>query len=231
MKNFLKTVIGIILIFFFLGLITFLFDNTRAAANKRPLFVLKLEDLKDGGTKVYYGIGYKIIAYNKLNGYNKSHIGTYWLKYDDKLGEESELAKLSKENIEKMNQKKLKKVVEFTKKKIVNPDQFFIFLDMVEQKSERRHELNFITITKEGDKINHSLIYENQKMFYTIDRRKDKFATELEKESPITYEVEPLIKTKLTQDKKSTEFYVLNKLNGDEILLVIVPQSQLKKGS
>ena len=67
-------------------------------------------------------------------------------------------------------------------------------------------------------------------MFYTVDKRSDKFAEELEKDL-ITYELEPLIKTEQLEDNKNTSFYVLNKLNGDEILLVIIPQSQLKQGN
>lgn len=231
MKGFLKTIIGIIFIIFFLSVITYLIDSSRTTANKKPLFAIKLEDLKDGGTKIYYGIGYKVIAYNKLNGYNKSHIGLYNLEYDENLGEESELAILSKTNIENMIKNKQKNVVEFTKSKITNKDKFFTFLDNVEQKSEKRHELNFITTTESGDKINHSIIYENLSMFYTVDKRKYKEANDLEKETPITYELEPLIKTKISKNKKGTNFYVLNKLNGEEIFLVKIPQSQLKQGN
>ena len=135
MKTFFKTIFALVIMVILLGIITFLIDRTRVAANKKPLLAIEVMQLKEGGTKIYYGIGYKIIAYNKLNGYNKSHIGSYWLKYDEKLGEESELAELTRKNIENMNNKKQKDVVEFTQKNIINRAKFFTFLDMVEQKS------------------------------------------------------------------------------------------------
>ena len=228
MKSFLKAIIGIILIIFFIGLITFTVDNARIGTGKTPVASILVHHHKDGGTKEYYGIGYKIIAYNKLNGYKKSHIGTYNLQYDSTLGEESELADISKQSIEKMNGEKLKDTVEFTSKEIKNKDKFLSFLDSVAEKDVKRHELNFITTTIEGDDIKHTLVYENNAMFYTVDRRSDKFAGEQERKAPLTYEVEALIKQKQSEDKKKNAFYVVNKLTEEDILLVEVLSEHLK---
>ena len=228
MKGFLKAIFGLILIIFFIGVITFTIDNARIGTGKTPVASIKLFHHKDGGTKEYYGVGYKIIAYNKLNGYKKSHIGTYMLKYDDTLGEESELAALCKKSVEKMNEEKLKNTVEFNAKEIKNKDKFLLFIDAVAAKDPKRHELNFITKSKAGKDIKHTLIYENSEMFYTIDKRLDENASEIEKEALLTYEVEPLIKEKQSTDKKKTSFYIVNKLTEEDILLVEVLNEHLK---
>lgn len=228
MKSFLRAIIGIVLIIFLIGIITFKIDNARISTGKTPIASIPLLHHKDGGTKEYYGIGYKIIGYNKLNGYKKYHIGSYNLQYDDTLGEESELADISKRNIEKMNEEKLKDTVEFKAKEIKNKDKFLSFIDDVAAKDVARHELNFITYTVEGKEIKHVLVYENNVMFYTIDKRLDEFAGELEKEAPLTYEVEPLIKVKQSEYKKKMSYYVVNKLTDEDILLVEVLSEHLK---
>ena len=55
-----------------------------ARYDKRPLFVVKTKTYKDGGTKEYYGIGYKVIAYNQIQGRRDYEIGTWNLKYNTK---------------------------------------------------------------------------------------------------------------------------------------------------
>ncbi len=230
-KGFLKTIIGLVFIVIFIGLITFTIDNSRISTGKDPIASIKMFHHKDGGTKEYYGIGYKIIAYNKLNGYKKSHIGTYRLKYDETLGEESELADLCKKAVEKMNENKLKDTVEFTAKEIKNKDKFLIFIDKITGKDLDKHELNFITKTKKGNEVKHTLIYENNKMFYTVDRRLDEEAEDIEKEAMLTFELEPLIKEQASEDKKRVAFYVINKQNAEEIFLVEVPKTHLEESN
>jgi len=50
--------------------------------NKGPFFAIPLNTYKDGGTKEYYGIGYKVIKYHQLQGRRDKVIGTWNLKYD-----------------------------------------------------------------------------------------------------------------------------------------------------
>ena len=58
-------------------------DYIRVAKyNKKPLFVIKKKEYKDGGTKEYIGIGYKVIDYNQLQGRRDIEIGTWKLKYN-----------------------------------------------------------------------------------------------------------------------------------------------------
>lgn len=43
-------------------------DYCLAKANKSPIFAIRTAIYKDGGTKDYVGLGYKIRKYNKLDG-------------------------------------------------------------------------------------------------------------------------------------------------------------------
>ena len=47
-----------------------------------PLFAIRTKTYKDGGTKEYYGIGYKVIRYNVTNGRSGMVVGNYSLKYN-----------------------------------------------------------------------------------------------------------------------------------------------------
>lgn len=47
-----------------------------------PYFAIKTKTYNDGGTKVYYGIGYKVIKYNQKNGRKDTIVGSWSLKYD-----------------------------------------------------------------------------------------------------------------------------------------------------
>lgn len=49
--------------------------------NSGPYFAIKTAHYKDGGTKVYYGIGYKVIKYNQIQGRRDTVIGSWSLKY------------------------------------------------------------------------------------------------------------------------------------------------------
>lgn len=83
----LKIIIFIVSILIIISLIFFAIDYTRVKENKLPIFCISFDSMMyaDGGTKEYWGLGYKVIAYKKLNGYDKIHIGTYFLKYNENL--------------------------------------------------------------------------------------------------------------------------------------------------
>ena len=85
MKKKIYIGIGIILIILIVaGIITNYADSGRVTTGHEPKYCIKVVSY-DGSKVTYWGLGYKVIAYNKLNGYNKIHIGTYFLEYDDKL--------------------------------------------------------------------------------------------------------------------------------------------------
>lgn len=50
--------------------------------NKGPFFAIKTTTEKDGGTKIYYGLGYKVIKYHQLEGRRGMEIGTWKLEYN-----------------------------------------------------------------------------------------------------------------------------------------------------
>lgn len=50
--------------------------------NVGPFFAIPLKTYNDGGTKEYYGIGYKVIKYNQIQGRRDKEIASYRLKYN-----------------------------------------------------------------------------------------------------------------------------------------------------
>ena len=49
--------------------------------NAKPLFAIKTKTYKDGGTTEYYGLGYKVIKYNEIEGRKDTQIGFWNMKY------------------------------------------------------------------------------------------------------------------------------------------------------
>lgn len=47
-----------------------------------PFFAIPVQKFKDGGSKAYYGIGYKVIKYKQLQGRRDKEIGFWNLKYN-----------------------------------------------------------------------------------------------------------------------------------------------------
>lgn len=85
MKKVLK-VIGIILVLvIIIGAIFFAIDYNRVNNQKSPMFCIEWDIVSDGGTLIYLGLGYQVIDYNKGNGYDEIHIGTWFMEYDDTL--------------------------------------------------------------------------------------------------------------------------------------------------
>lgn len=70
-----------ILILIIMAMITT--DIVRVAKyDKKPIFVIHAKTYKDGGSKEYMGIGYKVIDYKQLQGRRDIEIGTWGLKYN-----------------------------------------------------------------------------------------------------------------------------------------------------
>jgi len=71
---------------FLLGLIlyfSFVFtDYSLAQVDKEPIFAINTVTYKDGGTKEYMGLGYKIIRYSIIEGRQDTVFGTWMISYD-----------------------------------------------------------------------------------------------------------------------------------------------------
>lgn len=79
----IRTVINtIFLIIIVLIIITVVDIVSVSKYEKGPYFAINTGTLNDGGTKIYHGIGYKVIKYKQLQGRRDMEIGTWSLEYD-----------------------------------------------------------------------------------------------------------------------------------------------------
>ena len=79
-----KMIINIVFIVILLIIAMISIDIVRVAKyDKKPLFAINTKTYKDGGSKAYMGIGYKVIDYNQLQGRRDIEIGTWTLKYNN----------------------------------------------------------------------------------------------------------------------------------------------------
>lgn len=83
MKRKIKILLIILFIIIIFGIIFFTIDYNRAKNNQKPLFCIKTGTLLDGGTIEYLGIGYKVIDFHTIAGYDDIKIGTWSMDYDD----------------------------------------------------------------------------------------------------------------------------------------------------
>ena len=79
-----KMIINIFFIVILIIIAMISIDIVRVAKyDKRPLFAINTKTYKDGGTKEYIGLGYKVIDYYQLQGRRDIEIGTWNLKYNN----------------------------------------------------------------------------------------------------------------------------------------------------
>ena len=83
MKKVLKLLVAIILAVIVIGGVLFLIDCSEINSGRKPKFAVVVNYIDDGGTTEYMGIGYKIIDFNMLNGYDEIKIGSWFMKYED----------------------------------------------------------------------------------------------------------------------------------------------------
>ena len=60
-----------------------LIDYTKVKNNEEPIFCMYTSQYDDGGTTEYFGLGYKIIDFNTLFGFDEVKIGTWFISYKD----------------------------------------------------------------------------------------------------------------------------------------------------
>lgn len=79
MKKKKKILICIIIVL----LIIIIIDCIKIKNNQKPILCIITKIYRDGGTKEYYGLGYKVIVFNTVGGYNEVKIGPWSMKYED----------------------------------------------------------------------------------------------------------------------------------------------------
>lgn len=83
MKKELKILFIVLGIIVVLGAIFFVIDYDRAKKQEKPIFCINIATYQDGGTKEYLGLGYKVIDFHTLEGFDDIKIGTWFINYND----------------------------------------------------------------------------------------------------------------------------------------------------
>lgn len=83
MKKVLRVILIILAIIVLLAVIFFGVDYSRVNKGKQPMFCILKNEINDGGTKIYLGLGYKVIDFHTLAGFNAVKIGNWFMKYED----------------------------------------------------------------------------------------------------------------------------------------------------
>ena len=79
----IKTIINVVFIVIMAMIIMIATDVICVARyGKGPFFAIPLKTYDDGGSKAYYGLGYKVIKYDQLQGRRDKEIGFWSLKYN-----------------------------------------------------------------------------------------------------------------------------------------------------
>lgn len=67
------------------GIIFFIVDYNRVKNNLRPVFCIEnlVSAVKDGGTVEFLGLGYKVIDFHTIAGFDDIKIGTWFMNYND----------------------------------------------------------------------------------------------------------------------------------------------------
>ncbi len=121
MKKWLK-VIGIVLgIIVILGIVFFVIDYNRVKKQEKPIFCIQNPAgmINDGGTIEYFGLGYKVIDFHTLAGFDDIKIGTWFMKYNDFQEEIKEYEERFEEEMRKEESSFFGKVIESTSKYII----------------------------------------------------------------------------------------------------------------
>ena len=161
----LSIIIGIVII---LGILFFIVDYSRVKNNQIPIFCIPVGIAMDGGTVEYLGLGYKVIDFNTISGYDDIKIGTWTMKYSDFDDEISKYDKIKEQQIEIIQNSKVATIeVEKTPKKSENSNKSYtLTIKEMYQVLTLIETLNFIPKTCNNEVI-YSIKYinENESVF------------------------------------------------------------------
>lgn len=199
MRKKTKRIVIMLTILILVILIFFIIDYRRVQRKQRPLFCIDVATYTDGGTKVYYGLGYKVIAFHKMLFLNESSnemeyyqdikIGTWYMDYNDFTEEIME-----KENAKQQANHKRKYIelentqIDYDLVKMVEDKCYIIMnsnivyhieeLDSFIQNVENQipDEIRIVQYTREGQPILTNLEYRDNQFILKIDTRRDGYA-------------------------------------------------------
>lgn len=100
MKKGLKVISIVLVMVIILGLIFFTVDYNRVKNKQRPVFCINTSSYEDGGTIEYLGLGYKVIDFHTIAGFDDIKIGTWFMDYNDFGEERKEYEKRFEEQLE-----------------------------------------------------------------------------------------------------------------------------------
>ena len=115
-----------------------------------PIFALPLKTYEDGGTIEYYGLGYKVIKYNQIQGRRDKEIGSWSLKYNSNpiTIQDIDFAISMKDNknntIEKYNNKFVRIITTLQKNDSSSKELIFGFYD-----DKQEYDIEFICKNKD----------------------------------------------------------------------------------
>ena len=111
--------------------------------NKGPYFAILTQKYRDGGTKEYYGLGYKVIKYHQIQGRRDMEIGKWDLKY----------------NTDPITMKDVDLAIEFNDDSVKTYNKYY------------KKFVRIISTLKKVDKKNHSITigYQDEGNKYSLD--------------------------------------------------------------
>lgn len=158
-----------------------------ARYNTGPFFAIKTKTYKDGGTKVYYGMGYKVIKYNQIQGRRDITIGFWTMPY----------------NVEPLNTSSLDLAIEFTEDPSKSYERYYKKFIRIESTLQSINE----------DKKTLSLDYIDEDGKYTLEiackMADNKIPSNLEKDKEITI-IGTVSNFKLKTETSTNKLYLNN---------------------
>ena len=223
MNKSLKTLISIVLGIIVLWGIIFAIDYFRCANLKTPIFVVAKETADDGGSGIYYGLGYKVKVEKNIS----AEYGVYLEKIEmymfDKviigaianinvLYDTPTVTKIEElpENYNVLQAAKDNCIVSTNDRKIFNKDKFDEFIENV--KNNKPDFIRGIVFTTEGDMIITDVNFEGNNSFSVCkDFTRDKYLSSKDR----TYKYGKFSKITIDETQERIDIYLEDAIEGD----------------
>ena len=173
MKKGLKIISSVLGIVIILGLIFFIVDYNRVKNNERPIFCIKnpAGTILDGGTVEFFGLGYKVIDFHTIAGFDDIKIGSWFMEYNDF---NEEIQKYEKEFEEELNKNKeyvinlfeLKEISSITIDTLAQYDNEKTHIESVNDIPVNPDILYFVKFKNDSGNYKSAYIYKKDNQYY-----------------------------------------------------------------